>query len=147
VPSLSLKHIFYNSREALVYLQQNAIDVVFTEIGTPVISGLELAAEINPNQRIIFLSAHQHYVIETFRHYVVDYLVKSLTFRRLLASVEKIPGLIQASHLRNARLPFTFIRSSWQLVRGIIRIYFLLKEKMANGSEGKITGDGKYLVQ
>ena len=112
VPFLSLQASFTDAMEALVYLQNNPVDLVFLDIKMPDISGLDwVRGLINP-PLIIFTTAFLEYAAESYELQAVDYLVKPIAFNRFLKAVNR------ASQLRQQERPaFTFVKSGHQYVR------------------------------
>ena len=51
---LDLRSCCYDAGEALAFLATNKVDVIFLDINMPLLSGLEMAAMIAPDQKIIF---------------------------------------------------------------------------------------------
>lgn len=89
VPYLDLKESFDKPLEALHYINQNSIDLIFVDIQMPQLSGLEFIKLTNRQTRIIITSAFREYALEGFEHEVVDYLLKPISFDRFLKAVQK----------------------------------------------------------
>ena len=53
----------------------------------PDISGIAFAKSINKNIKVIFTTAYRDYAVEGFELQAVDYLLKPISFERLLKSV------------------------------------------------------------
>ena len=78
-----------NAIEAFNVLNSNAIDLLFLDINMPEISGLSFAKTINKNIKVIFTTAYREYAVDGFDLQSVDYLLKTISFERLLQSVHK----------------------------------------------------------
>lgn len=102
-----------NATEALVFIQDNNVDVCFLDINMPEISGLSLAKIINKKANIIFTTAYRDYAIDGFDLQVVDYLLKPIAYDRFLQSIEKIKS---QKEIRNTS-DFMFIRSDRKMVK------------------------------
>ena len=63
------------------------VDLVFLDINMPEISGISFAKSINKNIKIIFTTAYRDYAFEGFELQAVDYLLKPISFERLLKAV------------------------------------------------------------
>jgi len=59
------------------------------DINIPEISGLSFAKSINQNIKIIFTTAYREYAVDGFDLQAVDYLLKPISFERLLQSLNK----------------------------------------------------------
>ena len=82
VPGLDLVRTFLSATEALAFLQQQAVDLVFLDINMPDITGLELAQVIGGKTRIIFTTAFAEFAVHGFDLGVDDFLLKPISFPR-----------------------------------------------------------------
>lgn len=76
-----------NAMEAFEIVRNHKIDLVFLDINMPDISGISFAKSINKNIKIIFTTAYRDYAVEGFELQAVDYLLKPISFERLLKAV------------------------------------------------------------
>ncbi len=76
--------------EARKLLSENRPDVVFLDIQLRGGSGFELIKDIDPSIRIIFVTAHEDSVKQTFLQDAIDCITKPVTAGRLADSVEKL---------------------------------------------------------
>ncbi|MDD0853611.1 response regulator transcription factor [Halobacteriovorax sp. GB3] len=80
-----------NGKEALLKISQHNPDFIFLDIQMPGLSGLEVAKSIGlGQQKIIFVTAFDHYALEAFDTNVLDYLVKPIESSRLLQTISKM---------------------------------------------------------
>ncbi|WP_346854176.1 LytTR family DNA-binding domain-containing protein [uncultured Draconibacterium sp.] len=75
--------------EAFNAVSTQKIDLIFLDINMPEISGLSFAKSINKNIKIIFTTAYREYAVDGFDLQAVDYLLKPISFERLLQGVNK----------------------------------------------------------
>jgi len=80
----------YNALEALAFLKMNQVDFIFLDINMPKLTGMELATLLPPRAKIVFTTAYSEYAVESYSFQTIDYLLKPITLKRFLASVEKI---------------------------------------------------------
>ncbi|KAA9327171.1 response regulator transcription factor [Hymenobacter busanensis] len=92
VPSLSLVQKCDNALEALQVLHSEKIDVLFTDIKMPELSGLQLARSLSSAPKIILTTAFSEYALEGFDLGVTDYLMKPFSFERFLLAVNRAVG-------------------------------------------------------
>jgi DNA-binding LytR/AlgR family response regulator len=78
-----------NAIEAFNILNRKKIDLVFLDINMPEISGLSLAKSVNKDIKIIFTTAYREYAVDGFDLKAVDYLLKPISFERLLQAISK----------------------------------------------------------
>lgn len=85
-----LKAKCYDALEGLAFLRLNPVDFIFLDINMPKLTGMELATLLPPRTKIVFTTAYSEYAVESYSFQTIDYLLKPITLKRFLASVEKI---------------------------------------------------------
>ncbi|NRF40332.1 LytTR family DNA-binding domain-containing protein [Pedobacter foliorum] len=76
--------------EALGFINDNQVDLVFMDVQMPELSGMELMNIIkSSNTKVILTTAYSDYAVAGYEQDVVDYLLKPITFERFLMSVNK----------------------------------------------------------
>ena len=83
---ISLEKEFENPIDSLKYLQENKVDVVFLDINMPELDGMSLGkilTKLNPNIKIIFITAYRDYAAEAFEIKAFDYLLKPFSEKRI----------------------------------------------------------------
>ncbi len=78
-----------NALEAFNLINSEKIDLIFLDINMPEISGLSFAKSINRSIKIIFTTAYREYAVDGFDLQAVDYLLKPISFERLLQAINK----------------------------------------------------------
>jgi DNA-binding LytR/AlgR family response regulator len=78
-----------NAVEAFQAINTHPVDLVFLDIHMPEISGLSFARSVNRNLKIIFTTAFREYAVEGFDLRAVDYLLKPISFERLMQGIDK----------------------------------------------------------
>jgi len=81
---------FHNVPDATKFLRETPVDLIFLDINMPEVSGLELAALLPKESKIVFTTAYAEYAIDSYNYCTIDYLVKPIMLPRFLAAVEKI---------------------------------------------------------
>lgn len=71
-------------------LEKLAIDLIFLDIQMPEVSGLEFAAELNPQLQFVFCTAFNSYALDAFALNALDYLVKPLDPKRLANTLQRV---------------------------------------------------------
>lgn len=78
-----------NAVEAFKAINAHPVDLVFLDINMPDISGLSFAQSTSRDLKIIFTTAYREYAVDGFDLKAVDYLLKPISFERLLQGVNK----------------------------------------------------------
>jgi two-component system LytT family response regulator len=90
VPGLKLLRSFDNALEALTWMKENTVDVVFLDIQMEELTGIQLLENTDLKSKIIITSAYDQYAIKGFELNVADYLLKPFSFDRFLKAVDKV---------------------------------------------------------
>ncbi|MDA3954130.1 MAG: LytTR family DNA-binding domain-containing protein [Bacteroidales bacterium] len=78
-----------SAMDAFDIIRTNKVDLIFLDINMPEITGLSFAKLITKNSKIIFTTAYREYAIDGFDLQAVDYLLKPISFERLLQAISK----------------------------------------------------------
>ncbi len=89
IPSLELTGTCMDALEAVDLLQRQPVDLMFLDIQMPELTGLDLLKTLNKPPNTILTTAYRNYAVEAFDLNVIDYLVKPISFERLLRAVNK----------------------------------------------------------
>ena len=94
LPQLQVDGVFSNGREALSFLECNAVDLAVMDVYMPMFSGLELLRAIRGKgiqTSVIMLTAatEMKVVEEALRLGIEDYIIKPFAFERLREAVQR----------------------------------------------------------
>lgn len=78
-----------NAIDAANILRNKSVDLIFLDIQMPEMTGLQFVGTLKNPPAIILTTAFRNYAPEAFDLNVVDYLLKPISFERLLKSVNK----------------------------------------------------------
>lgn len=110
-----------NAMEAFNIINNHNIDLVFLDINMPEISGISFAKSINKKIKIIFTTAYRDYAVEGFELQAVDYLLKPISFERLLKAINTFFDVYSNSpndiKVNQEYSPFMFVRSERIMVK------------------------------
>lgn len=81
--------------EAICFLQNQEVDLLFLDINMPKIKGLDFLRTLKNPPLAIITSAYQEYALESFELDVCDYLLKPFRFDRFLKAVNKAQEMHQ----------------------------------------------------
>lgn len=89
IPKLEILAICTSAIESVKVLQNQHIDIVFSDIDMPELSGMELLKSLKNPPIFIFITSFSEYATEGFNLDVLDFVVKPATFDRLLKASNK----------------------------------------------------------
>ncbi|MBA4057508.1 MAG: DNA-binding response regulator, partial [Marivirga sp.] len=75
--------------QASNFLRAHRVDLIFLDIQMPEIDGLQFISTLKKPPAIIFTTAFRDFAPEAFELDVIDYLLKPISFERLLKAVNK----------------------------------------------------------
>lgn len=89
VEYVDLVKTFHQPGEALRYIQQYPVELLFLDIQMPAISGIDFYKSLPQQSMVIFTTAYSEYAVEGFNVNAVDYLLKPFSFERFTQAVQK----------------------------------------------------------
>jgi two-component system, LytTR family, response regulator LytT len=121
-PGLDLVGKFDNPLDAVDFMANEAVDLIFVDIQMPDLTGIEFTRSISKGPKVIFTTAYEKYALEGFRLDVVDYLLKPFSYEEFLKAVQKALRLIrleQKSEMNQveANNEFLFLKSEYKIRR------------------------------
>lgn len=87
VPTLQLCGECANAIEAMSFLQQQPVDLLFLDIHMPQLKGIDLLKILPDRPKVILTTAYSSYAVEGYDLDIVDYLLKPIQFERFLKAV------------------------------------------------------------
>lgn len=80
---------FDNPVDALSFMNQNHVDVIFLDIQLPRLTGIEFLKTLKNPPLVIITSAFSEHAVEAFELVVFDYLLKPFDFHRFLKTINR----------------------------------------------------------
>jgi DNA-binding LytR/AlgR family response regulator len=80
---------FTNAYDALQYLQQQPVDLIFIDIKMPDISGIDFLKLVQRPPMVIFTTAYSEHAVQSFELNAIDYLLKPFSQARFLQACNK----------------------------------------------------------
>jgi DNA-binding LytR/AlgR family response regulator len=119
VPYLHLVAKCEDALEAINIMQSRKIDLIFTDIQMPGITGLQFIEGLVQKPIVILITAYKQYALESYSLDVVDYLVKPVPIERFIKACNKAHELFQSRNYSasgNAPAPdYIFVNVGYSL--------------------------------
>lgn len=90
LPNLKFKANCYDAIEAIEYLSENTVDLIFLDLNMPKLKGFEFLKILSTPPKVIVTTAYSEFAIEGYDLNVVDYLLKPFSFERFLKAINKV---------------------------------------------------------
>lgn len=124
VPFLKLEARCRNAFEAIEFLQNNQVDLIFLDIQMPGLTGVQLLEGLTQKPMVIFVTAYQQYALEGFNLDVIDYVLKPISFERFLKASHKAwdyykskQALLDSTTKPEAKADYIFIHADYSLMK------------------------------
>ncbi|GLB50470.1 LytR/AlgR family response regulator transcription factor [Neptunitalea lumnitzerae] len=88
-PFLLLKKKCSSAIEAMEYLSEEKVDLLFLDIQMPDLTGIAFSKMVPKHTRVIFTTAFDQYAIEGFKVDALDYLLKPFDYAEFLGAANK----------------------------------------------------------
>ncbi len=89
LPHLELAGHCYNAFEAMQFLNQHHVDLMFLDINMPKLKGFEFLKTLQNPPKVVVTTAYKEFALEGYELNVADYLLKPFSFERFVAAVNK----------------------------------------------------------
>jgi len=127
LPALQLIGECSNAIDALIFLQNNTVDLLFLDIQMPELLGTELVQSLRYPPKVIFTTAFKEYALDGFNLDAVDYLLKPVRFERFLKAINKAYPKESKSYIneltaseKKIGIDFIYLRVDRKLVKIIL---------------------------
>lgn len=79
----------YNAFEAMQFLNENTVDLLFLDINMPKLSGFDFLKTLSKPPKIIVTTAYKEFALEGYELNISDYLLKPFSFERFVKAINK----------------------------------------------------------
>ncbi|MDC6384949.1 DNA-binding response regulator [Flagellimonas taeanensis] len=88
-----------NGEESIAAIDRQGPDVVFLDIQLKDMDGFDILKSINPKKfpLVVFITAYDHYAIEAFNAFAIDFLLKPFRNDRFAESIRKLKFNLEAN--------------------------------------------------
>lgn len=89
LPNMQLMQDCYDAIEAIEYLNNNTVDLIFLDLNMPKLQGFEFLKTLPNLPKVIVTTAYKEHALEGYELNIVDYLLKPFSFERFLKAINK----------------------------------------------------------
>lgn len=120
-PFLGLVVLCSSALDAMKYLAEDKIDLMFVDINMPDLSGMEFVQSLRNKPQVIFTTAYSEYAIQGFQVDAFDYLLKPISYAVFLKAANKAKVWFEMKD-KPAETPinphdYLFVKSEYKLIR------------------------------
>jgi len=120
-PNFEVVKSFTSSVEAFNYLKEgHQIDIAFTDIAMPEISGIELVKLTGSNVMFVMTTSYSEYAVQSFDLEVIDYLLKPISFERFARAINRLENLKDQCGKKDLT-PSFFIKEGDEFIKILIK--------------------------
>ena len=121
-PFLALKKKCSSAIEALEFIKNEPVDLLFLDIQMPDLSGIAFSKMVPKETRIIFTTAFDQYALEGFKVEALDYLLKPFDYAEFLEAANKASKWFSLIHGKQETIlsdekEFLFVKSEYKQLR------------------------------
>lgn len=133
INDIELVTTFNNAIEALNFLKENLVDLIFLDINMPLLDGLNFIKSLENKPLIVITTAHEEFALKTYELDVIDYLLKPISFPRFMQALNKVYKLTGSNQNRQLLVndrPFIFIKIDQKKLKKIFLDEILVVESL-----------------
>jgi DNA-binding LytR/AlgR family response regulator len=142
VPDLNLMAVFASALEALDYINENEIDLIFLDIHLPKLSGIDFIKSLSSTPEIILTTAFSEYALDGYDLNVADYLLKPFSFQRFCQAISKVKSRVKTGGTIDLEEDI-FIKSGYDYLK--IKVKDILYIKSDSDYTELMTSKAKYV--
>lgn len=91
--TIEIVETFEDSTKALMFLEENQVDIVFLDISMPGVSGMtigKIVSKFENSPMIVFITAHKEYAVDAFEINAYDYILKPYSEHKIIGLLRKL---------------------------------------------------------
>lgn len=119
VSFITLQAVFTNAFDAIAYLQQNVVDLIFLDIKMPDINGIDFLNSLSNPPLVIFTTAYAEHAVKGFELNALDYLLKPFSLARFLKACNKAEELhsLRKKAITTSQPAYIFIKDGYEQIK------------------------------
>lgn len=94
-PVLDILGVFESAEDALLFIDEQKVDILFLDIDMPGLNGIEFRKKALEIPVCIFITAHPEHAVESFEIETLDFIVKPLKLDRFSQTVSRIEEFME----------------------------------------------------
>ncbi|WP_163400822.1 LytR/AlgR family response regulator transcription factor [Flavobacterium fluviatile] len=94
-PVLDILGVFDSAEEALPFIENQKVDILFLDIDMPGLSGIDFRKKALEIPVCIFITAHPEHAVESFQIETLDFIVKPLKLDRFTQTMKRIEEFME----------------------------------------------------
>ncbi|MFV0564251.1 MAG: LytR/AlgR family response regulator transcription factor [Flavobacteriaceae bacterium] len=149
IEGFKVENTFNNAIEALNFLKNESVDVIFLDINMPVLDGISFIKSLEKPPILIVTSAYSEFAIQSYELEVLDYLVKPIEFPRFMKALNKITKRLEKTSTLEPKSqkehPFIFVKVDKKKMKKIFLDEILVIESLKDYLKIK-TISSNYIV-
>ncbi|CAC9973890.1 DNA-binding response regulator [Flavobacterium sp. WLB] len=94
-PILDILGVFDSAEDALPFIEEKKVDILFLDIDMPDLNGIEFRKQALEIPVCVFITAHPEHAVESFQIETLDFIVKPLKLDRFTQTVSRIEEFME----------------------------------------------------
>ncbi|WP_082603439.1 LytR/AlgR family response regulator transcription factor [Flavobacterium sp. Root901] len=94
-PILDILGVFDSAEDALPFIEEKKVDILFLDIDMPDLNGIEFRKQALEIPVCVFITAHPEHAVESFQIETLDFIVKPLKLDRFTQTVNRIEEFME----------------------------------------------------
>jgi DNA-binding LytR/AlgR family response regulator len=107
---------FKSTEEAIPFLTENSVDLLFLDIEMPGANGFSLLDQMQYQPQVILTTSKTEYAFDAFEYSVTDFLRKPFSYQRFAQALDKLKVLNEKKE-EPEEMSHVFIKSDGKLIR------------------------------
>lgn len=99
---LDLLETFDNGLDALEFIKENKVDLIFLDIQMEELTGIQMLESMKEKPKVVLTTAYHEYAVQGYELDVCDYLLKPISFQRFLQACEKVHDTLLGENLQSS---------------------------------------------
>ncbi|HEY8397401.1 MAG TPA: LytTR family DNA-binding domain-containing protein [Flavihumibacter sp.] len=107
---------FTTTEEAVPFLSENAVDLIFLDIEMPGANGFSLLDQLQYQPQVILTTSKTEYAFDAFEYSATDFLHKPFSYARFVQALDKLK-VTEEKKEEPEEMSHVFIKSDGKLIR------------------------------